>query len=222
MNDLFHPIMGKALKQSECSENFFLIDTLILDLIAYKNAIFTQDWFPYRGAWVHFLAHEQVKNYLEIGCYEGRSTLLAASLFRDAKLTIIDLFVDPEAEVRFLANTKHIQDRISLLRGTSQKRLAEISDKTEFFDLIYIDGNHFYRHAMMDILGSWPLLKTGGVLIIDDYNWDCDEFEDLKPKKATDQFLTAYSGAYEILFVTNQIALRKLKPEAAMFKVGLL
>lgn len=38
------------------------------------------------------------------------------------------------------------------------------------FDAILVDGDHHGAEAITDMVLCWPLLKRGGVLIIDDYN----------------------------------------------------
>lgn len=35
-------------------------------------------------------------------------------------------------------------------------------------DVVYIDGSHEYANVRADVLGMWPLLKMGGVMILHD------------------------------------------------------
>lgn len=35
-------------------------------------------------------------------------------------------------------------------------------------DIIYIDGSHEYADVRADVIGMWPLLKVGGVMILHD------------------------------------------------------
>jgi len=200
------------------------------DESVFEDATFTRDWFIERAAWGHFFAKDRsnVREYLEIGSFEGRSTLYAANLFPNATLTCIDTFEGGGAhneyldelfanlEERFLRNIAPIRDRVNVLKGTSVKRLAELSDNAETFDVIYIDGCHFYRHVMLDTLMTWPLLKVGGILIWDDYDFAMAQYGDRVPRLATNQFLDAYAGDYELIFVTNQVAVRKTRPEPAV------
>lgn len=197
------------------------------DDIVYKDAVYTRDWFPERRAWDHFFATERnnVREYLEIGVFEGRSLLHAAHIFPNAALTCIDTFEGGGAhhphleelfaklEDRFLHNIKPIRERVKVLKGTSVKRLAELSDAAEVFDVIYIDGSHFYRHVMLDTLMAWPLLKVRGVLVWDDYDFAQAQYGNKVPKLAANQFLDAYAGDYEVVFVTNQVAIRKTRSE---------
>ena len=35
-------------------------------------------------------------------------------------------------------------------------------------DVVYIDGSHEYADVRADVVGMWPLLKVGGVMILHD------------------------------------------------------
>jgi hypothetical protein len=45
--------------------------------------------------------------------------------------------------------------------------------RPSFFDFIYVDAHHTSASAFLDSELSWPLLKSGGILAIDDYEWSC-------------------------------------------------
>ena len=210
--------MAVAVSESHPSEG---------DDSAFASAVFTRDWFPGRAAWPKYFAQNRtgVREYLEIGSFEGRSLLYAAHLFPEAALTCIDTFEGAGArhahlaelfdglEQRFLRNIAPIRDRVRILKGPSVRKLAEMSDSADVFDVIFIDGCHYYRHVMLDTLMTWPLLKVGGLLIWDDYDFEMLQYGDRMPRLATNQFLDAYAGDYEVAFVTNQVAIRKIKPE---------
>jgi hypothetical protein len=40
------------------------------------------------------------------------------------------------------------------------------------FDFIYIDGSHLRGDVLTDAVLSWQLLGRGGVMVLDDYEWD--------------------------------------------------
>ena len=76
---------------------------------------------------------DQVTNVLEIGCWEGASTLFLANSFQTASLTCVDTWEGSSGESlnsknnsidssydRFVANTLPISDRLSIARGSSQ------------------------------------------------------------------------------------------------------
>jgi len=56
----------------------------------------------------------------------------------------------------------------SLIRSQSLVALPELLANGRQFDLIYIDGNHLFEHAFIDMFYSMRLLRTGGVVLLDD------------------------------------------------------
>jgi hypothetical protein len=42
----------------------------------------------------------------------------------------------------------------------------------EYFDWVYIDGNHSYENVLLDLETYWPFVKVGGILCGDDYGWE--------------------------------------------------
>ncbi len=57
--------------------------------------------------------------------------------------------------------------RISIHRGHSVDVLAQFPD--EFFDWVYIDGNHLYEHVKEDLELSFQKVRLGGLITGDDY-----------------------------------------------------
>jgi hypothetical protein len=94
------------------------------------------------------------------------------------------------------------------VKGKSAQCLVNF--KPEEFDFIYIDGSHFYDDVLIDTLLSWNALKINGFMVWDDYLWTRKAlYGKLNPKLAIDQFLTAHSGEYEIVFSGYQVAVQK-------------
>ena len=150
------------------------------------------DWRNCFGATAH-----DVKEYLEIGSFEGRSTITASEMFPNAHLTCIDTFgggdehsedVVNGLEARFLHNVEPFKDRVTALKGRSLDRLVELQANVEAYDVMFIDGSHFYRDVALDTLLCWPLLKVGGVLIWDDYFWKLPHTTVLSPSPPSINF----------------------------------
>lgn len=40
------------------------------------------------------------------------------------------------------------------------------------FDLAYIDGSHLRLDVLSDAVMCWALLREGGLMVLDDYEWD--------------------------------------------------
>lgn len=170
----------------------------------------------------HFL------NFLEIGCFEGRATnyLLENILTgKDCKIHVVDTFGGSVNETgmnwdssydfdrlynQFCDNISNHKDRVIIHRGESGKIL-----KSEFennsFDFIYIDGSHTAPDVLQDAVLSHPLLKTGGLLIFDDYGWKDPNAPDPtnSPAMAIDFFYAVNRNKYDVVMQGYQVGLLK-------------
>jgi predicted O-methyltransferase YrrM len=184
---------------------------------------FTADWFsPNIPA-----LKEILKSYidkecliLELGCFEGRATLWFLNYLPKSVVEAVDVFFEtPEYkqyggythsyEETFRGNVESYGERVYTHKDSSFDYLVQaLSTKPRvLFDIIYVDGSHEAINVLKDMLLGWEVLKTGGVMICDDYAWtrrvDC-------PKIAIDIFLSLYAGKYELLEKGYQVAVRKL------------
>jgi predicted O-methyltransferase YrrM len=157
--------------------------------------------------------------YLEIGCFEGRSScwLLENALAKDGMLTCVDPYA-PESHLWKLFNTNplaNFKENIAEVKGENQTvdliqrpsydGLADLIQAGGEFDFIYVDGDHRPHMALMDGAMAWGLLKQGGTMLFDDY---------LYPEKPTkdgiDAFLKGFEGLYEIIVNNYQLGIKKL------------
>ena len=146
------------------------------------------------GMWDRWLTGRKIKRALEIGSFEGASAIWLLDMFPEAKITCIDTFspgfddVTGEYEQRFDRNMAEYGSRVTKLKGRSQDVLKTFSKRSRF-DFIYIDGHHSYEAVKEDIALAYPLLASGGIMILDDY-----DNKDFGVKKAVDEFLEETSG----------------------------
>ena len=144
--------------------------------------------------------------FLEIGCFEGRTTLwLLENVLTDpsSRITVIDTFegspefvsldIPPDFKDRFLGNVAAHRDRVKVQEAKSQEILPTLTDE---FDFVFIDGSHKADDVWQDAILVWPLLKSGGVLVFDDYLWG-DGSSDT-PRPAVDRFLVEYADELTI------------------------
>lgn len=99
---------------------------------------------------------------LEIGCYKGISTSLFA--FYSKKVYAVDVWFSPELKNNIIPEYKNIE----FIQGKSENILPTLQDN--FFDIIYIDGDHSYECVKKDIINSIPKLKKNGYLSGHDYD----------------------------------------------------
>jgi len=64
--------------------------------------------------------------------------------------------------------------------------------------------------VLEDAVLCWPLLKKGGLLTFDDYEWDGDPDPLNCPKPAIDAFLDVFEGHYELIHQAYQVTVEKL------------
>ena len=67
------------------------------------------------------------------------------------------------------------------------------------YDLIYIDGNHSAATVLEDMVLSFRLLRTGGVMICDDYTGGWGKNHLHFPKLAIDSFVNCYWDQLDFL-----------------------
>ena len=180
-----------------------------------KKYHFTEDWFTSRlPLWKEVLRPYQGNpdlHYLEIGVFEGRAAIWMLEnvlTHPTSRLTGIDIFPGNLKE-QFLTNIQisGFAEKVTTLTGRSQVELMKLPP--ESFDFIYVDGSHAARDVLADAVESWELLKTGGLLIFDDYQSEPQFPAELLPRTAIDAFITAYRDSLEIIHRDFQVILRK-------------
>lgn len=181
---------------------------------------FTSDWFSANiPAWQKIIAQGRPQKILEIGCYEGRATTWLAEHAGASEIHCVDPWVPyadlpgkqmAEVEGRFdaniaLASKNHPTSKIHKHKKPSTDALAGFiaGGKRGYFDLVYIDGSHHAPDVLSDAVLAFPLLRTGGTLIFDDYLWHAESADGKNPlflpKTGIDAFLNVFHGKVRII-----------------------
>jgi predicted O-methyltransferase YrrM len=179
-------------------------DTALFDEQTFSS--FHGTLFTLANAWEQHIDIDEYKDrpitYLEIGAFHGANAISVAhsyALHPESKLHLIDPWEDyseyPEYKgqqeenySKFLHNIEHsgVKDKIIVHRGMSKDIVPTLHD--EYFDLIYIDGNHEPEAVLEDAVLSFRKLKHGGILIFDDYGWGGPELT----QRGIDAFVSGY------------------------------
>lgn len=149
---------------------------------------------------------------LEIGSFEGASTIWFLEnilTHPSSSITCVDPFSRGGGEVRFDHNLRisGLSQKVIKIKATSDEALLKMMPRS--FDVIYIDGSHLARDVLLDAAASWWLLKSDGILIFDDYQWQLDRPAAQRPQLAIDIFLDALAPQLEVLAKDNQVIVRK-------------
>jgi predicted O-methyltransferase YrrM len=186
------------------------------------------DGIQYRLAdnWIDYVNLDNFKNipinYLEIGTFYGANIISVGNtygLHNDSKLYCIDPWEDyddyseykteqPAIYSKFIGNIERsgIKDKIVINRGYSNNEIPKFPDN--FFDIIYIDGNHEPEYVLEDAVLSFRKLKQDGLLVFDDYGWGGPDLT----QKGIDAFLSGYHKRITYLGEKNsQVFIKKIK-----------
>jgi len=176
-----------------------------------------RDWFIDKSpSWTKILKNLKGIDYLEIGTFEGRSAVSIGQLGITNSITCVDTFEgSPEHnDINFEIVYKNCKENLykincktNLYKKDSNSFFIENKKK---FDVIYIDGSHYYEDVKNDLNQSLAILKKNGILICDDFLWFF--YKDLKanPIYAILEFYYSNQDHLKILFINNQVFFKKI------------
>lgn len=174
---------------------------------------YTTDWSRSISYWPDMfktlgLVGKPHLHFLEIGCFEGRTTVwLLENVLTDptSRITVIDTFegspefeplgIDCNFRERFEQNVSAYKDKVLIWSGYSDVILKDWWHEVGVgvYDFIYVDGSHEAADVLSDAVLSWPLLKPGGVMAFDDYKWGLGGPDWARPGPAIDAFVRCYA-----------------------------
>ena len=205
---LMHPFLSKRKKNFKKNHQEFL-----------KSKIISTDYFSINAYYWNKILNENFKkfSYLEIGSLEGNSVLYVLKNHLTENVVCVDLWdLDHVLEnskenfENFIKNLKEFENQYSYDKRSSDDFFKK---NKEFFDVIYIDGWHGALQVTKDINNAWKFLKSGGIIICDDYFYDGDSYKQSDkdiPAPAINNFIRKKRDNLKILCVNNnQIFLKK-------------
>lgn len=163
---------------------------------------------------------------IQIGCFEGMGTVWLLDnvlTHEDSTLIDIDTFSSntdlsgadfEEVKRLYYHNLKECpgSNKHKLIIGKSQDILQTLEENS--FDLIYVDGSHLRDDVWFDAIYSDKLLKIGGLIFFDDYEWSTDKIglpREYMPHDAIDRFINEYKNNYSVVDIHYQAILKKIK-----------
>ena len=166
---------------------------------------------------------------LEIGTYAGTSTVEMLKLVPAATAITVDRWEDydefgnpvlGEIGARKIMNIYHenmaaggVAHRVRALRGDSAEKLIELIREAYQFDFIYVDGGHKCLDCYGDMVLSWPLLRRGGIMAVDDVLFKAEKRATdplAVPYAGVEYFVEKYRGQYKIVSSGYRIFLQKI------------
>ncbi len=156
------------------------------------------------------LTEDKPIQYLEIGAYCGVNVCSVGTsyaLHPDSRMHVIDPWEKyaeyNEYDADNLKNAfdifqynisfNNLTDKTITYKGYSHKLLHQFEDN--FFDIIYIDGNHEPEFVLEDAVLAFRKLKVSGYLIFDDYGWGGPDLT----QRGIDAFVSGYYKRIKVL-----------------------
>ena len=120
---------------------------------------------------------ETVDNMIELGIFKGGSIALYEELFSPTRFVGVDIEADRVKVLDHYLERRLATERVRLYYGTDQqdrqalKSIAHENFKGQPLDLVIDDASHFYAPAKTSLNVFLPLLRPGGVYLIEDWAW---------------------------------------------------
>ena len=193
-------------------------DSFVYTIDNYK---YTQKWFLISEIYSNlfkFLDKSKQNKILEIGCFEGLSSVFFADNLlhnQHSSLTCVDPFLttDYNDHASFLQNNEELNFNFNISNCNNSEKITVYkitSDKffennNQTYTFIYIDGCHDTEFIKRDMENSFKVLEKDGIMWMDDYRGG----DGIQIKNTMDNFLKKYIGQYDIIHIGYQLAIRK-------------
>jgi predicted O-methyltransferase YrrM len=198
---------------------------MVFELNKFK---YTKKWFLQSELkkYIHkYLNNKNELTILEIGCYEGLSSVFLAEQFlnnTNSRLICVEPFLNIENNdhIQHLSNNTEssFDYNINICNNSDKIKVFKITSDNFFenynslmintkYDFIYIDGCHEQDFITRDMENSFKVLKNNGIMWMDDYGGG--------PKNALccipmNNFINKYKNEIEIIHKGYQLGIRKL------------
>ncbi len=157
--------------------------------------------------------------FVEIGCFQGRSTCFMAQLIKRSRKSIYfeavdtfegsdgleEIYADQDLYGMFIRNMKEagVLDLLNVRRLTSVE--AAKSHDDESLDFVYLDASHDFDSVVRDIEAWLPKVKQGGILAGDDYHPSWQGVIDAVKNKFADEDIEVVGGSQWVYEKKGQV-----------------
>jgi predicted O-methyltransferase YrrM len=174
------------------------------------------NWFESQAHFFERNVPQGPLRVLQIGAYTGDATQWLLDNRQVELLHDIDTWEGSDENTHHLMDFSEVEkvyqsrfgtnDIITSFKMTSDEYFSEWEYS---FNFIYIDGDHTAVQTALDGLNAFRLLEPGGVMAFDDYWWNDNPSEFLRPKRGIDAVLTVCEGQYKVIDSGYQMWIQK-------------
>jgi predicted O-methyltransferase YrrM len=112
---------------------------------------------------------------VEVGTYRGSFANLLCRVNRKLHLTCVDPWMPYDGRTQEreeyyydMAMRRLSKRNVTIVRKTSLEAVRDVADQS--LDFVFIDGNHAFDYAMMDIILWTPKVREEGIVAVHDYD----------------------------------------------------
>jgi SAM-dependent methyltransferase len=118
---------------------------------------------------------EEFNSIVEIGIWNGGSVALWNEVFRPTSLVAVDYVDKPLKALDAYIDRLDLRDRIHVYGGVNQADSEHLRSvvlrHSDRLDLVIDDASHQYLNTRKSFEALYPLLRPGGLYIIEDWAW---------------------------------------------------
>lgn len=142
-----------------------------------------QGWFSFPYLYSEMVKRFTNANFLEIGCWKGKSTAyLAVEIINSNKNITLHCIDTWEGSIEhktleciennslydeFLTNINPVVDTLKIIKNDSISAIDYFPDN--YFEFVFLDASHEYGDVKRDLEAWYPKIKEGGVFAGHDY-----------------------------------------------------
>jgi len=175
-----------------------------------KYSANTPKRFDTRNEMIEYFCNESISpKILEIGVFKGEFLENIIKTCNISSVDAVDLFegaqysgdvngnniIEYNLDTSFLELSEKFKDmpHVKIIKSDSSKYLSSVENN--YYDIIYIDGDHSYQGVKKDLEASFEKVKDGGFIMGHDYEMNAEKGKNLYNfgvKKAVDEFCVKY------------------------------
>ena len=175
-----------------------------------KYSANTPKCFDTRNEMIEYFCNESISpKILEIGVFKGEFLENIIKTCNISSVDAVDLFegtqysgdvngnniIEYNLDTSFLELSEKFKDMpdVKIIKSDSSKYLSSVENN--YYDIIYIDGDHSYQGVKKDLEASFEKVKDGGFIMGHDYEMNAEKGKNLYNfgvKKAVDEFCVKY------------------------------
>jgi hypothetical protein len=126
---------------------------------------------------MRIIGDREIRSIVDLGVYKGGSVVLYNEVFQPWRLMAVDLNPTPPPALIDYLETRNPPAGVRLKLGVNQayrpglKMLVDRTFQGAALDLVVDDASHLYFETRESFRTLFPLLRPGGLYIIEDWGW---------------------------------------------------